>query len=134
MTTDVIERTPTSGIGRRIGFATAIAVVGNLIVFFVSNALIDGSLAATGPGMTVAEEIPAAAVIVASILPVALGVLFLTLRQRVGRLGWGIAVVAAVAIVSIGGPISSAPDTGSAIGLSLMHLVAGGATIAPFRN
>ncbi len=134
MASNVIERTPTTGLVRKIGMAAAIAVIGNLIVFFASNALIDGSLEAAGPGMATPEAIGAAAVVVASIVPVSLGVMFLALAERMGRLRLGVAVVAVIAIVSIGGPLSSAPDTGSAIGLSVMHLVAGGAAIAPFRR
>lgn len=133
------DATPTARTNRRATPATlavgaavgaAAAVVANLVVFAIGS--IGAPLEVVMTGDTTASELPAAAVIGASIAPIVVGAVGLWIFERFLANGFRIWAVTAgvLAVVSIAAPAGLDVSTESKVALAVMHLVVGAAAIA----
>jgi hypothetical protein len=121
-------------IGWLLGAGLALAM--NLTVLLLANLSMDGSVQVAQPGGE-AETLAVLAVVAASIVPLGVGALFLAVLARVtgaarGLRLWSI-VVAAVAVISIAGPLTLPVTLGSMVALTAMHLSTGAAAIVGQR-
>lgn len=108
--------------------AAVLAVIGNLIVFFVGNQLLPTPLLIpTQPGGTELAPLTALPVIAATIIPILLAALFLTLLGRWVARPFTIFTVVAVLflLLSFISPLLLPVDLMSKLILNAMHVVAG---------
>jgi len=116
-------------------WGSAGALVLNSAIFFVANAVLAGSIQTAQSGQA-PIDLPYAAVLGASVIPVFVGAAVLWGLIRFTRLGlraWsGLAV--AVTLLSLIAPLTAPVDTGSKVALSLMHLATGAAAILGQRQ
>jgi hypothetical protein len=108
------------------GLAVVASVVANLAILGIGT-LADASFVVVDNGDP--ADVDVAAVLFASIVPLAAGFVVAALLDRwrpglVRPLG---IVVAALAVVSVAGPFAADTDTGTAVALAVMHLVVGAA-------
>jgi len=116
-------------------FGSAGALVLNSVIFFGANAALAGSIQTAQSGQA-PVDLPYAAVLAASVIPVFVGAAVLWGLLRFTRLGlpaWSILALA-VAVLSVGAPLTAPIDGGSKIALSLMHLATGAAAILGQRR
>ncbi|WP_406168190.1 DUF6069 family protein [Streptomyces sp. NBC_00996] len=109
--------------------AAVIAAVANVIVLIIGDAA-GASLVLELNGKP--DEIGAADVIIVSVLAPAVGVTAAVLlaRWRPGFLRVAQILAAAVAVVSLVGPLTLETDGGTATTIAVMHLLVGGIAIA----
>ena len=102
----------------------------NVIVLLIANALLDGSVQTAQPGQE-PTDLPAVAVIAASIMPLLVGAIALWILARftTSSLRIWTWVVAVFTIASFAAPLTLPVDTGSKIALLAMHAITGAAAI-----
>jgi hypothetical protein len=108
----------------------ALAATGiNLLILLVAN-LADAGLV-LDPDGNAPHPITAGDVVSSSIGPLVVGTLLATLLSRwwPGVLRVAQVVAGALAVLTVAGPLSSDADGGTALALTLMHLVAGTAAV-----
>jgi hypothetical protein len=105
--------------------AAAVAVVANLVIFFLAGAFVPLEVQAGGPGSPV-MPLTAVPVIVTSALPAFGAAVLLALLGRFLSRPHLIFMIIAIVflLLSFGGPLSLQVNTGSKVVLSLMHVVA----------
>lgn len=108
--------------------AALLAVIGNLLVFFVSNQLLSSPLLIpTQPGSTELAPLTAVMVTVATIIPILGATILLSLLGRWVARPFTVFTIIAVLflLISFGGPLSLPVDGTTKLILNLMHVVAG---------
>ena len=130
-TTTTTSQTLSPWKGAAIGIGAALAA--NLLIFFIGNALMDGSIQVVEPGATAASDLPMAALIAASIVPLLVGAAGLWVLAKVRPDGalrlWSI-IAMALAVLSVAQPFMLDVSTGSQVALSVMHVATGAAAVA----
>lgn len=131
MTITETAATPRPWKGATYGIAGAL--VANLAILLAANALLDGSIQVVEPGATAASDLPVAAVVGASALPVLVGGAGLWVLARMRPQGalrlWSILALI-LAVVSIAQPLALDVPASSKLALALMHLATGAAAVA----
>lgn len=123
-------RTTTGSTWLRAGaLAAGVSVVGNLAVLGVAE-VGDASLVVTDAGT--AHDIAAGGVVVASLVPVVVGVALVALiaLRWLGVVRLAQIVGGAFALLSVAGPLAADTDGGTSIALAAMHVVTGAAFVA----
>lgn len=123
------EMSPPATLARGAGIGIGLALVLNLIVYAVGNA--GAPLQVVANGDTIASDLPAGAVVLASTVPLLLGTVGLGLLQKFLAKGTRIWVilVGALTVASVAGPLALDVDSGSQVALIVMHLATGAVAI-----
>jgi hypothetical protein len=111
-----------------------LAVIGNTIVYFVALAVRGSAVQATMDGTT-AADVPYAAVIVSTALPILVGagVLWLISRFTGSALRVWTIIALVIIVLSLSAPVLLPVDLGSKLALGAMHIVAGTSAIVGQR-
>ena len=107
--------------------AIVIALIGNAILYFIGNAVIDGGLTAVRPGETDPNKLPFFVMTIATVVPAIIGAIIFALLDRFNRPVSIFRIMAVIVTVLSFAPVIQLPDTvliGSKIILGLMHIVA----------
>lgn len=107
--------------------AIVIAVVGNAILYFIGNAVIDGGLTAVPPGEIDPSPLPLFVIAIATAVPAIIGAIVFVLLNRFNRPVTIFRVIAVIVTVLSFIPVIQLPDTvsvGSKVILGLTHIVA----------
>ena len=117
---------------RRGGKAIALAVALNLVLYVVGTLLVPGGLQVIMTPDTPAQPVPWFMVIIMTAAPMLLGIAALSILWRIfstrGVMIWSVAA-AALALLSMLGPLNAAVGIVAQIVLASMHLVAGGVLV-----
>lgn len=129
-TTTAISRATQRSQWARLGVSIAIALVANLVIYVVGNALIDGSIQVANPSTGLSEDLPISALVAASVIAVTLGVAFLAVAERFWKVTPALVVVAIVTLLSLGAVFALDVEASSKLTLTIMHLATGATVIA----
>jgi hypothetical protein len=111
-------------------WGSSVALIGNSLIFLTSNAMLAGSIQTAQSGQT-PSDLPYAAIVAASVIPVLAGAAVLwglTRFTRWGLTAWSI-LAGVLTLLSLLALVAMQVDTGSKAALGLMHLFTGAAAI-----
>ena len=105
--------------------AIVLAIVGNLVLYFIGGAIVAGGLTAVPPGETEPIVLPLAVIIVATVIPAIIGAIIFALLNRTHRPITNFRILAVIVTFVSFVPVFQLPaevTVGNKIVLALMHI------------